>query len=435
MIRTLIAGCVLAAPLWAAQHEGIAPLGSEGLEVARRQAIADALENAALFNGATVKSYSQQGQQRTSDNTQIRGTPAQDYTVVREWTTQSGFLHVIIDVQPPAPAEAKNATVTPAAATAAAAPAVTATATVQCGGGDYKRKLLLAHMWVQHPAQTRDLDRLPEGIQLDLMRKLFDSGGFLPQKALSEAAFDLQPQFADPLLQPERVRELARRYAVQFVVGGIVRDTSTSGERYAASYGNDLREGERKLELNIPLVNFTQLGLKATPAERRFEFELFVFDGVSGALVNRHRLAGKASGQVMQDRATSMATEGFKETAYGQLIEQKMQEAARRITQDIACIPFSARITRVEKNRVYFDAGTTSKVGVGDSLQVYRVAPGGLPLAAASFEPSMSLGLPEEIVGSLNVTQVQPLFSVGILQGSGVQAGDYVRFVGRGGQK
>ncbi|QLI80661.1 flagellar assembly protein T N-terminal domain-containing protein [Chitinibacter fontanus] len=417
-------GCAAAL---AVQHEGIAPLGSEGIEVARRAAVADALENAALFNGASVKTSTQTSGQKWGESSQIRGTPAGEYRIVREWQS-NGFLHVVVDVEP-VPAVAQSGA-GPASLTGANSRPAT-----RCAGADYKRKVLVSHFWIQRPAQMADLDRFPEGLQLEMVRKFYDSGAFIAQRAPSEAVFDLQPQYIDPILQPERVREMARRYAVQFVVGAIVRDLSTSGERYATTHGNDIRAGERKLELNVPLVNFTQYGVKATPSARRFEYELFVFDGVSGALINRHRLAGKADGVVLQDSAASMGTEGFKETDFGRLVEAKLQEGAGLVQQDIACIPFSARITRVEKNRVYFDAGGTSRIGVGDTLQVYRITPNALPVAAASFDSTMSLGLPEEIVGSLNVTQVQPLFAVGLISGANVQAGDYVRFVGQEGKK
>ncbi|WP_410497482.1 flagellar assembly protein T N-terminal domain-containing protein [Chitinibacter sp. S2-10] len=401
----------------AMQHEGIAPLGAEGLESARAAAIADALENAALFNGASVKSASQKSGKSLSESSQVRGAPIGSYRKIKEWQS-NGFLHVVVDVD-----EAAVELATTTATHAQRAP--------QCLGAEYKRKILVSHFWMQRPGQAGDLDRFPEGLQQEMLRKLYDSGGFLPQRAPSEAVFDFQPQYVDPILQPERVRELARRFATQFVIGGIVRDISTSGERYMMSYGNDVRVGERKLELNIPYINFTQVGIKATPESRRFEYELFVFDGISGALINRHRLAGKATGSVAQDNATSMGTEGFKETDFGRLIEAKLVEGAAKVMQDVSCIPFSARVTRVEKGRVYFDAGTTSGLAVGDTLQAYRVMPGNLPLAAASFDPSMSLGLPEEMAGNLNVIQVQPLFSVGVMSGSAVQVGDYVRLVGR----
>jgi hypothetical protein len=65
---------------------------------------------------------------------------------------------------------------------------------------------------------------------------------------------------------------------VQFVVGGVVRDTSYDGQRYRLAYGPDVRPEERKTVLNVPGARFAQFGLKASPKRRHFDMDLFVFD-------------------------------------------------------------------------------------------------------------------------------------------------------------
>ncbi|MGL6041677.1 MAG: flagella assembly protein FlgT middle domain-containing protein, partial [Deefgea sp.] len=293
------------------------------------------------------------------------------------------------------------------------------------------RKVLFSHFWIQHPAQTQDLDRFPEGIQIEMVRRLTDSEQFLPQRSPGVAVVDLHPQVFDPLVQPERVREMARLYSTQFIVAGIVRDTSFSGERYGLTYGNEIRNGERKTVSSLPILNFAQVGVKAVPAERRFDMDLFVFDGVSGALVNRHRIAGKTRGDVVQSLSSGLGTIGFTETDFGRLVDDKLQEASRLVSKDLNCIPFSAKITRVEKNTVYMDAGYTSNVRPGDTFKVFRVSPSAMPIDSASFFPSKRLGMPEEMVGLYTVNQVQPLFSQGTVSGARVEPGDFVRYVGQ----
>ncbi len=410
---------------WAAEFEGLAPVGLDGLAVARPLAIQDALENAALFNGAQVNSLAVKKGGQWGETTQLKGTPQGDYKLLREWQS-NGFLHVVLDVAPPA------APASPVASAPVETMKSTASrAAARCDGGGYRRKVLLAHFWIEHPSQTLDLDRFPEGIQVELTRQLHAGQQFLPQRSPNVGVFDLVPQVFDPLLQPERVREMARLYSVQFIVGGIVRDTSFSGERYTVAYGTDLRPGERKTVANLPILNFAQVGVKAVPAARRFDMDLFVFDGVSGALVNRHRISGKAEGEVVQDTGRALGTVGFTETDYGRLVEAKLSEATTLLSQDLNCIPFSAKITRVEKNSVYIDAGYTSNLRPGDTLQVYRISASAMPIDSASYLPSMRLGMPEEQLGTYTVNQVQPLFSMGTVKGVRVEPGDYVRFVGQ----
>lgn len=419
-MKKLIALWLLCQAALAAEFEGLAPIGLDGIAAARPLAIQDALENAALFNGAKVQSQAVKKGTQWGETTQLTGVPQGDYQLRREWQS-NGFLHVLLDIAPPAPkVEVVQTSKASAARTAAT-----------CGSDGYRRKVLISHFWIQHPAQTQDLDRFPDGIQIEMVRRLNDSEQFLPQRSPGVAVFDLQPQVFDPLVQPERVRELARLYSTQFIVAGIVRDTSFSGERLTLARGNEIRNGERKMVADLPILNFMQVGVKAAPTTRRFDMDLFVFDGVSGALVNRHRIAGKAEGDVLQSLSSGLGTMGFAETDYGRLLNNKLQEATEVVSQDLNCIPFSAKITRVEKNSVYIDAGYTSNVRPGDTFKIFKVSPVAMPIDSASFFPSKRLGMPEEMLGIYTVNQVQPLFSLGTVSGGRVELGDFVRYVGQ----
>lgn len=406
---------------WAEQFEGIAPLGAEGVEVARQAAIQDALDNASLAAGAEVKSSVVSDNGKQADSLRVRGRAIGPYTVLREWEA-NGFYHVTLDVQPAPPP-----VVTPQAATA---PHPT------CTGADYRRKAVIARFPVLNPVQVSDLTGLGDELQNDLVRRLDASGQVLAQRTGNETAFVLQPSQAEPLLNPDWIRELARRYGVQFVVGGVWRDAAFEGEHYAVTHGNDVRPGERKSFLNIPGLSFTMLGFKATPQYRYFELDLYIFDGVSGAQILRQRLSGKAEGNVVADPASRFASERFFASDYGQLIQTKLNEAIQSINDNVRCIPFSARIVRVEPGRVWLDAGGTSRIAPGDRLQVYRLKPGVRAMDSISFNAAAQLGWPEEVAGSLTIREVQPLFSSAQPEGQlRLEVGDYVRFVEQGRKK
>lgn len=408
-----LAALALSGLVWAAEFEGIAPLGADGIEVARQAAIRDALENASLSAGAEVKSSTVSENNQQADGLRVRGQPVGPYTVRREWEA-NGFYHVTLDVQP-AP---------PPAAAAAVAPAPV------CAGADYRRKAVVARFPVLNPAQVSDLTGLSDELQNDLVHRLDAGGQILAQRTGNEMAFVVQPSQAEPLLNPEWIRELARRYGVQFVIGGVWRDAAFEGEHYAVTYGNDVLPGERKSNLNIPGLRFTQAGFKATPKARYFEMDLFIFDGVSGTQIHRQRISGKAEGNVIADPASKFASVRFFASDYGQLIQTKLNEAIQSINDNVRCIPFSARIVRVEQGKVWLDAGGTSRIAPGDRLQVYRLKPDGQAINAISFSNPAQLGWPEEIAGSLTVREVQPLFSSAQAEGQlRVEVGDYVRFI------
>lgn len=415
-----LAALLLSATLAAAPFEGIAPLGMDGIASARTAAIRDALENASLHQGAEVKASSLSNGNGNGDTLRVRGQPMGDYTILREWQA-NGFYHVTLDVQPAA-TNRPNPEAAPAARSC---------------GPDYRRKALVARLPVLNPVQIPDLTRFPEELQAELTRRLDASGHFLPQNSATEAAFALQPAHGEPQWNTEWIRDLARRYGVQFVVGGMVRDAGFEGEHYTFSHGNDIRPGERKLALNIPLINFAKPGIKATPSARRFELDLFVFDGISGTLIKRHRLAGRAEGHILyggemvMDPTVSSATARFFASDFGKLVDAKLNEAVQAVQADVRCIPFSARVVRVENGRVYLDAGGTSRIAPGDRLQVFRLRPGAISIAGNGQAMPGQLGWPEELAGTLTIKDVQPLFSVALPEGNlRIEVGDYVRFAG-----
>lgn len=412
--RIALAALLLLAGLAAAaEFEGIAPLGMDGVAAARQAAIRDALDNASLSAGAQISAATSGNGVRQADALQVRGQPVGAYVLLREWQA-NGFYHVTLDVQP-----APGAQATPSAC-----------------GPTYRRKALVTRLSVLNPVHIADLPRFPDELQAELARRLEAQGQFLPQSSATEAAYVEQPNRSEPA-NPQWIRDLARRYGVQFVVGGVLRDAGLEGERYVLSHGDDIRPGERKQELNLPLLNFFRPGIKATPSVRRFEMDLLVFDGVSGAQIGRHRLAGKtdssmlSGSEVVFDPSVAVGTQRFFASGFGKLVDARLNEAVDSLYRDIQCIPFSARVTRVEPGRVMVDAGGTSKIATGDRLQVYRLRPGARGVDASG--QSGQLGWPEELAGSLIIREVQPLFATGVPEGAlRIEVGDYVRFAGAG---
>lgn len=312
-------------------------------------------------------------------------------------------------------------------------PEVVASAAAQprgCGP-DYRYKALVASFPVRSPVQLSDVPRFPQMLQSEIARRMAQAGHFLPQISGNEAAYAVQPGQSESQWNPEWIRDLARRYGVQFVVGGALLDAGVEGERYALTYGSDIRPGERKQEFNFPLLDFFKPGIKATPSARRFEMDILIFDGISGAQIGQHRIAGKAEGtilsgaEVVLDPDMGAETQRFFASDFGRLVNNKLDDAVRDIGNDVQCAPFSARVIRVAPGRIYLDAGSSSKLAIGDRLQVLHVLPGATPLQTVGR--SVALGWPTETVGTLIVRQVQPLFAMAEPEGRFlVETGDFV---------
>jgi Flagellar assembly protein T, middle domain len=437
---------------YAAEIEGLSAIGVGGIPMARQEAIQDALMQASLWNGAKVEASSSVENGRVSELQRVFPVQTLDrYKLLREWR-EGSFYHVMIETDPPP--EPVPVPVEKMAASAPVAAVVVATTTAPApalGGGAkqlpirecpqsdfaYRKKLLLAHFQLQNPADANDLSHFQDGLQQELSRMLSASDHYLPQRTVNEAAFNLQPGFYDPVLQPERVRELARRYGTQFVVGGVIRDIGAYGEQYGLAWGSDIRSGERKISPSIPMLKLNgglpalaELGLKIKPASRRFEADVYVFDGASGALLKQQRFADSATGDVIQGRDYIFGSRRFYETDFGKMVEQQLEQMVAGVDQALACQAFAARISRVDKDRIFIDAGSTARITKGDKLQLFRVSGPHQLVAAVNGDSSMSLGTPEALLSAVTITQVQPLFAIAILESGSIrpEVGDYVRF-------
>ncbi|MBY0445092.1 MAG: flagella assembly protein FlgT [Burkholderiales bacterium] len=429
----------------AAEIEGLSAIGVGGVPMAKQEAIQDALMQASLWNGAKVEASSHVENGRVSELQRVFPVQTLDrYKLLREWR-EGSFYHVLIETDPPAepvavekmaasaPAAVLAGTADPQGVLAKQAPAR------ECPQSDfaYRKKLLLAHFQLQNPVDANDLSHFQDGLQQELSRLLSASDHYLPQRTVNETAFNLQPGFYDPVLQPERVRELARRYGTQFVVGGVIRDIGAYGEQLGFAWGSDVRSGERRISPSIPMLklngwlpNIAELGLKIKPSSRRFEADVYVFDGSSGALLKQQRFADSATGDVVQGRDYVFGSRRFYETDFGKMVEQQLGQIVAGVDDALACQAFAARISRVDKNRIFIDAGSTARLTKGDKLQLFRVSGPNQVIAAVNGDSSMSLGTPEELISAVTITQVQPLFAIAIIENGSIrpEVGDYVRF-------
>jgi hypothetical protein len=115
----------------------------------------------------------------------------------------------------------------------------------------------------------------------------------------------------------------------------------------------------------------------------------------------------------------------------GKTVDTVLSTIAAEVAADLAPLPFTARIVKVNNRQIVFDAGATSAIVPGDSLIAYQrkveweVGPAGQTFTNTIETP----------VGTVSVTQVQPLFSVGELSAdpklASLKTGDYVRFMSR----
>lgn len=364
---------VQAAP---AEAEGVALVAEGGVERARQVAIRDALEQLGLRSAARVDVAAGASTRGTSlESSRVQPAAEFDrYTIVREW--QAGqLLHVRVQVKEEEARPRGN---------------------VNLG---YRKKIVVTPFHVRSSPQLDDVDNIATRLPQELLRRMSAGGSFLGK----DSPYVISPGASGPSNDLAAVRRIAAMYDGQFVISGEIVDASNFGK--PAYYGLIKKDA------------------------RRIEIAFYVYDGLSGALIARRTAVAEGVGEQRIGRDKPFGSASFAATPFGGAILRALDEGVARIAQDLAPLPFMAKIVQVQGDRIFIDAGSTSSVAPGDQLVIYRAD---ARQQVYGSDPLVPLGTVEAPVGTLSIVQVQPGFSIGRIEPASaakqVSAGDLVRF-------
>lgn len=264
----------------------------------------------------------------------------------------------------------------------------------------YKKKLTVTPFHLQTPRQAFDLDDIAVELPRELLRRFESNHQFLAKSS----QYYISQEVHGPSQDNNAVKRMANMHGSQFVISGEVLNTGVSDEDGLLGFLNKKK--------------------------RQFEIEIYLHDGFSGALLARHRFGQVALGDVMIGRSVPFSSQQFFKTAYGRAVDKVIDDAVSQLSRDMEKFPFSTKVIRMMDGRIYIDAGSTSFIAPGDTLTVYQSGRT-LPING-SLRQYDDAGTEENLLGTIRVVQVQPLFAVCIadpeIKDSSIEAGDIVRF-------
>jgi len=353
------------------QVTGRAPV--EGaLSYAREQAMDDALHQASLQAGAQISGMQLMEKGIVSTDTVKVTTRAQvsDVQILRE-DTVNGMYEVTIR------ADVDEAALCPAA------------------GQSYRKAVAVAGFGLARPQQAT-LGRL-EDIEQELPRFLaseLNAGGGVHALDATRISLYQDPRRA-PSAETAQQRlttsvALATQLGAQYVVSGVVRDLALHAEE---------RRG---------LVS-RLAGFSSAP-ERDFVMDVFVHDGLSGAMLFQRTYRTQGAWEAPRNEQTGFATPQFWSTDYGHEVASILNRAAGDVDEMLRCQPFMARIVRAKGNRLHIEASAAAGLRPGDTLKVYRTG----TLYNLDLEPRTEL---TDMAAEAVVRQVQPQFVIAELGG------------------
>lgn len=255
-----------------------------------------------------------------------------------------------------------------------------------------KRKISATSFKIDYRPATL-IPNIRSGFPEDLLRRLGESDEFLPRNASLGIGYPPLKAQANSLSSTDAVREIAFKTGSQLVFAGVI-----------------------------------DAGIGRSDYGRWIEVEVDAYDGLTGVRVaNRRQGMEIADGNEIEIRSLFGSAKYFS-SPFGKRFDALMDSLIKGIRTDLACMPFTAKITDIDidNNKIYIDAGAASRVATGDKFVAYRSA------KRTQSEPSSHglLGVQTVPAASLTIRQVFPLFSIGDLsvdpKKTGLQVGDVV---------
>jgi hypothetical protein len=209
-----------------------------------------------------------------------------------------------------------------------------------------------------------------------------------------------------------KVMQIAASNGVQFVLSGVIRDLEVESTEYMRGAG--------------PLA-FAKSLARDVVARRGIGIDVYVHDGLTGALLFQQRYVDDVIGDVWIPATYSVGSERFNSTTTGNKIAKIIGQASTDIRQSLSCYPFATRIIEIKGDKVFIDAGAQEKLNVGDQLMVYSSSGDDLNLDGGySF-----VGRDKQPAGVLTIRSIAPRYAVGSLEVParelGIKIGDWVK--------
>lgn len=379
-ISFLIALIILELVSFTASAEWVQVTGKASLkhgryELAREQAMKDALRQAVYQYGVNVSSQqSMENGQLKEDTLNLTSRAQVNQSVIHSETEENGYLLLTlnVDVSHPPLCEASQAS-------------------------RYKKKVAVLGFSLQIPAQANigGLSNIERGLASQLSQSLKERGELVVYEQSQVAIHaDLRnaPTHYTEQLTLTHAANYAKQAGVQFVVSGVIRDLSLEDpDAFATDYWTKLKRLAKKTNQN-----------------RRFTVDLFVHDGFSGAIVWQKQFS--VSGKWQKDLSDKIAFESseFLSEDYGQEVSKLINGMSHHVSEQVHCQPFMTRISRIEGQTLHFSSGASSGIRPGDTLALYRTF--------NFYDSDRLTGVElDNVKTALTVSQVHPNFASGTI--------------------
>lgn len=156
--------------------------------------------------------------------------------------------------------------------------------------------------------------------------------------------------------------------------------------------------------------------------------DIRLIDSSSGQVLFSHNAVGKAESSGasfgVSRGIVDFGADAFKNAPIGQATRQAISDAIRFIIARMESVPFSAKVVKMDGNKVYINIGRSMNVRPGMRLFAYSLGE-----ELVDPDTGLKLGSDSKMVGTVEIWDVQDKFSIGqVVSGTGpLKRGDILK--------
>lgn len=373
LLAVVMAGFII--PAWSLSVEvvGQAPLDG-AISRVRELALEDAMRKASLRAGAQISSTQLMEHGIVEEDEVTLRSDAQLKNVEVLWEDQTeGIYEIAIRADVSAQAMCPN------------------------NSQRYRKAIAVAGFGLAKPMQATlgQLQNIEQDLPRVLVNTLNDRGATHALDATRTSLYR-DPRRAPSAETPQQRLttsvSLATQLGAQYVVSGVVRDLSMIGE-------------SRKTAPDISDSWLSMFGLAGGDDRRQFVLDVFVHDGLSGAMLFQRSYSTAGHWPVPRQQGVGFASPKFWQTHYGDEVRTLLSSVVDDLDEVLRCQPFMARVVKARGNRLHIEASAGAGIRPGDKFQVYRTG----TFYNLDLEPRTELS---DMATEVVVKQVQPQFVV-----------------------
>ena len=260
----------------------------------------------------------------------------------------------------------------------------------------YRKAIAIAGFGLANPTEAAlgDLFNVGQALPRVLVNSLNDRGAIHAYDATRISLYQNPRRAPSTETAQQRLTTsvaLATQLGAQYVVSGVVRSLAMEGEA-----GNEQQHGPGWLDL---------LGWTSDNRQRQFVVDVFVHDGLSGAMLFQRSYATEGQWTTPRTDGPGFASPKFWRIPYGQEVRSLLTGVVDDIDEVLRCQPFMARIVKARGHRLHIEASAGAGIRPGDTFKVYRTG----TFYNLDLEPRTEL---TDMATEVVIKQVQPQFVV-----------------------